>query len=280
MIIGILAALIAALAYGTASVMQARGAQSVETSSDAAPTLRSTITAMLTVSFLSGMLLDALGFVAAMVSARLTPLFLSQTIISANLVVTALLATVLLHTRLSRRDKTAIGVVVVALVVLALTAGAEGHRGDKHVLGWVVLAAAIVLLVIGVALIQLFGERIAIIAGLVGGVLFGMLAIAVRIVPGIDPFDLRQLLTSAAFYAILVGGGGGFYLFTVALQTGSVQGASAAIVVGETVIPGIVGIVVLGDTTRAGWAVVAGVAFIAAVAGAVAVASSPSLPHE
>lgn len=278
-IIGILAAVIAALAYGTASVLQARGAHSVQTHHDAAPTLRSTITAMLTASFLAGMALDAAGFIGSLVSARLIPLFLAQTIISANLAVTAVLAVVILHTRLSRRDWTAIGVVVVALVVLSLTAGEEGHGGDHYRLGWMVLLAALGLFALAVLLIRRFGDRIAIMAGLIAGVLFGLLAVSVRIVPGIDPFDAGALLTSPAFYAILVGGGGGFYLFTVALQTGSVQGASAAIVVGETVIPSVVGILVLGDTTRPGWGIVALIAFIAAVAGAVTVASSPAVPH-
>ena len=62
MVIGIVAAILAALAYGTASVLQARGAQSVEDGTvGAAPSLRSTVTAMLTVSFLLGLVLDGIG---------------------------------------------------------------------------------------------------------------------------------------------------------------------------------------------------------------------------
>jgi hypothetical protein len=58
----------------------------------------------------------------------------------------------------------------------------------------------------------------------------------------------------------------------VALQIGSVTGAAAALVAGETVVPGIVGVVLLGDTSvpGLGWLVV--IAFVGAVAGAVAVA--------
>ena len=55
-------------------------------------------------------------------------------------------------------------------------------------------------------------------------------------------------------------------MFTVALQKGAVSAASAALVVGETVVPGVIGILVLGDTTRAGWGAVAVIAFVAAVA--------------
>ena len=62
------------------------------------------------------------------------------------------------------------------------------------------------------------------------------------------------------------------YLHTVALQIGSVNGATAALVVGETVVPGILGVLWLGDASRPGFAWVAVLGFVVAVAGAVAVA--------
>ncbi len=74
MLIGILAAVFAALAYGTASVLQARGAQSVDDTGAGpgeAPSLRSTVTAMLTVAFIAGMALDGIGFLGNMVAARM-----------------------------------------------------------------------------------------------------------------------------------------------------------------------------------------------------------------
>ncbi|GAC70955.1 hypothetical protein [Gordonia soli] len=284
MIIGIIAAVLAALAYGTASVLQARGAQSVAPGPDDAPagsgpTLRSTITAMLTVSFLIGVALDSLGFVGNLVSARLAPLFLAQTIVSANLVVTAVLAIVVLGTRLSAKEWTAIGVVVVSLVVLGLAAADEGHGHDGAALHVGVLVVGAVLLGAGLLAVRLLGARVAVVAGLAGGVLFGLMAVAVRILHGVNDFDIPRMLTDPALYAIVLCGVGGFYLFTVALQTGSVNGAAAALVVGETVIPGIVGILVLGDATRPGWQVVAVIAFIAAVCGAVYVALSGAAPQ-
>lgn len=312
MIIGVVAAILAALAYGTASVLQARGARDAEQSVQleplqseplqseplqrealqpghaeagtgtriSAPSLRSTITAMLTVSFLAGMALDALGFVGSLVSARLAPLFLSQTIISANLIVTAVLAVFVLDTRPSRRDWIAIGVVVVSLVVLGISAAGEGHRHDGVGLHWAVLGVGLGLLVIGVVAIRsMSGPVIALTAGILGGVLFGVMAVAVRVADGIDPFELGSLLTDPAVYAIVVCGVGGFYLFTVALQSGSVNGAAAALVVGETVVPGVIGILALGDATRPGWGLIAACAFVAAVAGAVTVALSGAAPQ-
>ncbi|MFW0789774.1 hypothetical protein [Gordonia sp. CPCC 205333] len=274
MIVGVLFAVLAAFAYGTASVLQARGAQQVAPDTASPPTLRSTLAAILTVSYLAGMALDGLGFVGTLVSARLIPLFLSQTIMSANLIVTALLGIVVLGTRLQPKDWTAIGVVVAALVTLGVAAGDEGHKPVGAVVHWGVLIVGVVVLVGGIALVAWLGARVAVVAGLGAGALFGLMAIAVRILDGVEPLDVGQILSDPAAYGILVGGIGGFYLFTVALQTGSVNGAAAALVVGETVIPGIIGIALLGDTTRAGWGAVAVIAFIAAVVGAVVIAAS------
>ena len=110
MLIGVMAAALACVGYGTASVLQAYGARSsgvvaaghgqrTEVTATGAPTLRSTIHAALTPTFIAGMVLDIVGFLGSIVSARLIPLFLSQTIISANLVVTAVLGVA--HTRRS-----------------------------------------------------------------------------------------------------------------------------------------------------------------------------------
>jgi hypothetical protein len=98
------------------------------------------------------------------------------------------------------------------------------------------------------------------------------MAVAVRVLDGIDPLRLGVLLTDPALWAVGIAGVGGFYLFTVALQLGSVNGAAAALVAGETVVPGITGVVLLGDTAAPGMGWLVAVAFVGAVSGAVAVA--------
>ncbi|GAB92242.1 hypothetical protein [Gordonia rhizosphera] len=286
MVIGLVAAVFAALAYGTASVLQAHGARSVADShgpDDRAashpPPMRSTLTAMVTVPFLAGVVLDGCGFVGNLVAARLLPLFLAQPIVSANLVVTAVLASLFLHVRLRVRDRVAIGVVVVSLVILSVASATEGHGHDGVWLHWTVLVLGVALIVGGLGLLQMTGAHIAVIAGLLAGVDFGVMAVAVRIVHGLDPMSLSSMLADPACYAIVVCGVGGFYLFTVALQTGSVNGAAAALIVGETVVPGAVGIALLGDVTRTGWGPIALIAFVAAVGGAATVATSPEVPR-
>lgn len=290
MLIGLAAALLACFGYGTASVLQAYGARSAAaadaargttgvTTASGAPSLGATIRAALTPAFLAGMALDGLGFLGSVVSARLIPLFLSQTIMSANLVVTAVLGVAVLKVRLRRRDWVAIATVVVSLCVLGFTSGHIGEDTPGRAVHWGVLAFSVVMLTLGLGLIRVLGARGAVAAGLVAGVLFGAMAVAVRVVDGVDPFRATVVLTDPAAWAVAVAGVGGFYLFTVALQIGSVTGASAALVAGETVVPGIVGVVLLGDTSAPGlgWLVV--LAFISAVGGAIAVALFGAAEH-
>ncbi|WP_127784361.1 hypothetical protein [Rhodococcus sp. X156] len=283
MLVGLLCALLACISYGTSSVLQAyaarrsaarakaQGATNQATSSGA-PTLAATLAAVLSFWYVAGTLLDVLGFASNAVSARLIPLFLSQTIMSSNLVVTALLAVVVLHTRLYRRDWVAIAVVVASLLALGVSAGKEGGGDVDPVLHWSLLGIAVALLVIGQLTVRRLGSRGSIAAGLFAGLGFGVLAIAVRVTEGLDPLDVPVLLSDPASWTIALGGIGGYYLFTVALQLGSVTGATAALVVGETVIPGVVGVWLLGDAAKPGLQWLAALGFVFAVVGAVAVA--------
>ncbi|WP_035846020.1 hypothetical protein [Kitasatospora azatica] len=283
MIIGLVTAVAASTCYGVGSVLQAVGSRRSAREEAAAadrsqvtehggPSLSSTAKAVVTWEFILGTVLDFVGFVLGALSARLLPLFLSQTVISANLVITAVCSTKLLGLRLKRAEWTAIGVVCGALVLLAVAAGPEGTGTTPIATHWWLLLISVALIAGGSLVVRRMGTSGAIVAGLLSGLGFGALGIGVRVLNGINPFDLGQLLSDPALYAILVGGLGGMYLHTVALQIGSVNGATAALVVGETVVPGVVGVVWLGDATRAGMAWLGVLGFVLAVAGAVAVA--------
>jgi drug/metabolite transporter (DMT)-like permease len=283
MLTGLLAALVASVTYGTSSVLQAYGARRSATAARArgavgqftatgAPTMISTVAAVLTLWFIIGSVLDIIGFAGGALAARLLPLFLCQTIISANLIVTALLGTVVLGIRLHGRDWAAIATVILALVALSFSAGSEGHGDGNAATHWGLLIACAGILLLGLLTVRRMGSAGAIAAGLIAGLLFGGLAIAVRIVDGVDPVEWSKMVADPAAWTIALAGIGGFYLHTVALQLGSVNGATAALVAGETVVPGIVGVLLLGDTSRHGMEWLALLGFILAVGGAVAVA--------
>ncbi|MGG8405526.1 hypothetical protein ACM614_02530 [Streptomyces sp. 12297] len=281
MLIGLLTAIAASICYGTGSVLQAVGsrksarreaANADQRTQHGGPSLSSTAKAAMTWEFIVGTVLDFIGFGLGALAARLLPLFLSQTVISANLVITAVLSVKMLGIRLTRREWSSIATVCLALVLLATAAG---HEGDTHApmsTHWWLLAITVLLMAGGTLAVRLLGSRAAILAGLLSGLGFGALGVGVRILGGIDPFDPVKLLTDPALYAIVLAGVGGMYLHTVALQIGSVNGATAALVVGETVLPGAIGVLALGDASRPGYAWLAVLGFALAVTGAVAVA--------
>ncbi|RLU96636.1 hypothetical protein CTZ27_16590 [Streptomyces griseocarneus] len=283
MIIGLVTAVAASACYGTGSVLQAVGsrksarqeaakASSTGTTQRGGPSLSSTAKAAVTWEFMVGTVLDFVGFALGALAARMLPLFLSQTVISANLVVTAVLSIKLLGIRLRKPEWLSIGVVCFALVLLATAAGHEGGGDAARSTHWWLLIISVVLMGGGTVAVRMLGSRAAILAGLLSGLGFGAIGVGVRILDGIDPFDLPTMLADPALYAILISGTVGMYLHTVALQIGSVNGATAALVVGETVLPGIIGVLMLGDNSRPGFAWVAVLGFLCAVAGAVAVA--------
>ncbi|MFE5584174.1 hypothetical protein [Kitasatospora sp. NPDC056531] len=283
MIIGLVTAVAASACYGTGSVLQAVGSRrsaqeetargaTTSTTEHGGPSLSSTAKAAVTWEFITGTVLDLIGFGLGALAARLLPLFLSQTIISANLVITALLSIKLLGIRLKQLEWASIGVLCSALVLLAVSAGPEGGHHAETAFHWWLLIITTVLLVGGGLLVRRMGSKGAIVAGLLSGLGFGGLGVGVRILNGLEPFDLGQLLSDPALYAILIGGLGGMYVHTVALQIGSVNGATAALVVGETVLPGAVGVLWLGDSSKAGLGWLGVVGFLLAVVSAVGVA--------
>ncbi|WP_424211540.1 hypothetical protein ACN20G_05210 [Streptomyces sp. BI20] len=280
MLIGLLTAIAASLCYGTGSVLQAVGSRRAARAHPVAagvtahggPTLAATAKAATTWEFIVGTVLDFVGFGLGALAARLLPLFLSQTVISANLVVTAVLSVRMLGLRLTRKEWSSIAVVCLALVLLATAAGAEGGGDTSRATHWWLLAVTAVIIAGGTVAVRLLGGRAAILAGLLSGLGFGALGVGVRILDGVAPFHLPTLLADPALYAIVLAGAGGMYLHTVALQIGSVNGATAALVVGETVLPGAIGVLWLGDASRPGFGWLAILGFVAAVAGAVAVA--------
>lgn len=284
--LGIVAALMAAVAYGMSTVLRALGARRVAVAErDAAggdqqlpadtgtpPSMSSTMATLGDPAFILGTVMVVIGFAGGAVAARFLPLFLAQSIVSANLVVTALVGTFMLNIRLQTRDWVAIWMVVLSLFLLGISSAPHANDHAPMRFHWELLAAGFLVGAIGLWGVYRFGRAAAIVGGFTGGLQFGIIAIAVRVLEGVAPFDLQRLLTDPAAWAIAVAGASGFYIQTVALQVGAVNGVTAVLVVGETAGPSIIGVLWLGDHAQPGlgWLAVAG--FVGAVVGAILVA--------
>jgi drug/metabolite transporter (DMT)-like permease len=275
MLASLVAALVSALCYGIAAVMQAMAvrAASHRTAADGAAGIGvdpGLVVRMLRQGpFLASIAIDMVGFVAQLVALRRLPLFAVQAIMASNLAVTAVFAAWLMKARLALREWLAVVGVVVGVGLLGSSAGAQGaaQAGNAFQLGLIV--AVIGVGVAGFAAAKLPNPVRTPALGAIAGLGYGVLAVSARILPGFTP---AQLVRSPAAYTLAAAGIVSFMLYATALEGGSVTTATAAVILAETMPPAVVGVIFLGDTTRHGLAAVAGLGFALAVACAVALA--------
>ncbi|MEU6238913.1 DMT family transporter [Kitasatospora sp. NPDC047058] len=262
MLLGLTTALVATVCFGFGSVFQARGARSAPR----ADRVRVGLLAALVRSwqFLLGTGLDIAGFALSIVALRTLPLFLVQAVTNASLAVTALAAARLLGARLRRSDLAGIAAVVVGLTLLALGSGHEGRNHAPPAFHWALLATTAVMLLLTLLLARRSGNVAAAGLGLLAGVGFGVTSLAVRVLDVAGPLDV---FTDPAAYALALGGLGGYLAYALALQRGTVTAATAAGTVAETFGPALVGVAVLGDAARPGYAWCAVAGFVVAVGG-------------
>jgi hypothetical protein len=272
---GLLASLGTALCYGVSSVLQAQASRA------AAPVegLDVRLLARLFGSwrYVLGVCLDLLGFLLGLAAVRSLPLFVVQSVVAGFLAVTAVLGALFLAMPLTRGDRLGLGVVVGGLVLLGISAAPDASDPVSDAVPWGVLVAACVLGLVAVPAARVAGARGAAVLGSLAGLEFGATAVAARILPGDLSLDhlgaeVGPLLRSPATYALVVAGVVAMLAYSIALQRGTVTQATAPLVVGETVAPALVGILLLGDRPRSGWEWVAVLGFVLAVGGAVALA--------
>jgi drug/metabolite transporter (DMT)-like permease len=255
--------LVACGCYGVASVLQAVGARRVKPTEGVDPKLL--VRVMGSLPFVGGLAFDTVGLGFNLYALRTLTLFTVQAVVNTNLAVTAVLSVVLLHVRLSRRDKLAVAAVICGLILLCLASGPEGAGGFDFAHRVGLLVGAVLLAGVSLLIGNLHKKSHPAVLGAMAGFLFGLFGISVRVLPSLSP---GHLVADPAAYAALVSSVTGFLFFTTALQRGSVTAATAALVVGETAVPSLVGLVLLGDTTRPGFVPVGVIGFLLAVGGA------------
>lgn len=268
MLIGIAVALFASCCYGVASAMQSVAARAAADDRQGVdPRLLFRLAGQW--RYLLSLLLDLLGLVGQVLALRRLPLFLVQAVLAASIVVTALLAVRWLGARFARREWWSVALVGGGLAVLGASAGGEGTGPAGRGFGWTLLIAVGVLALLGVAAGRLpDGPRTASL-GLVAGLCFGAVGLAVRVLPSLA---VPALLTEPATYAAVLAGVTAMWFYAAAMQRGGVVVATATMLIGETVPPAVIGVAMLGDQPRSGWTPVAVAGFVAAVAGALLLA--------
>jgi drug/metabolite transporter (DMT)-like permease len=261
-------ALGAACCFGVASVIQALSARAA--SHGSARVSPGLLVRMLGQwRFVASLGLDLVGFVAQLIALRRLPLFVVQAAIAASLAVTAVLSAWLAKHALAGFEWAAVVAVTIGIAMLGSSAGASGaaHVGSEFRLGLIITVA--VLGVAGFAAARLRGRARTLALGMIAGLGYGVVGVAARILVGFTPSDLVH---DSASYALAAAGVLSFMFYTAALEHGDVTTATAATVITETVLPAMIGVLFLGDTTRHGLVGVAAAGFALAVAGALTLA--------
>jgi drug/metabolite transporter (DMT)-like permease len=283
----LVAAVVAAVCYGVASVMQAIAARTASHRPPAGAAAEGAAPQGVDPGLLVRMLgqwrfvlslgLDTIGFLAQLVALHRLPLFAVQAMIAANLAVTAVVATWLIGAVLHWREWVAVGGVVTGVGLLGSSAGPEGASQASVVFKLSLIVAVACLALIGVAAGRLPDPLRTPVLGVVAGTGYGVLGVAARVLNSFAPLSL---IRDPATYALIAAGIVSFLFYASALEAGSVTVATAAVVLAETLPPSAVGVVFLGDRTRPGMGGIAIAGFVLAVLCAVALARFGEAHHD
>jgi hypothetical protein len=260
-------AVFGAFSYGVGSILQAVGAMR---SSGTVRTLGHPI-------YLLGVGCDLLAWAASMVALRELVVYQVQSVLAGSLAITVVLAWLVLGSRLRRRDVAAVGVTIGALTVLAMSAGPQEPVMPSVAvrLGFCVAAASLAFIGWGATKVSSPG-----VVAALAGTAFGGAALCGRTLPmptespNVPSFVLA-LVSEPLTAALLTFAASGMLLYTNALQHGQVGPVTAVLWIGEVVAPSAVGMALLGDTVRPGWALPAAAAGLVTIGAAVVLATAP-----
>jgi drug/metabolite transporter (DMT)-like permease len=230
MVIGLAAALLAAVLFGVAAVVQAVAARRHG--------LVSWLMVLVGATYL-------VGWGLHLVAIGRLPLYVAQVGIAVSLVVTALIAAGVVGEPLGRRHWIAIVAMVVGLAILVATSGHVGHGvfTTGRTLG--LYGGFVVTLVLGLVALRMRDARGGAVLGALGGIAYGVSPVATRslIHPRLDAETIVPALT-IGLYGVL-----GFWLYSKALQRTSVTAATAPLVLLETLVPAVIGLAVFVMST-------------------------------
>ena len=260
MSLSIFAALAAAAGYGGGSVVQAMASnEAVGFKVFRRP------------AYAVGTVITLIAWVFSLVALKYLPLITVQTVLASALVVTVMLDRVVFGTRLRRIDVLAAIAVTGALAVTALGTGAQSRAATPS---WFGFSMLVLLLALIAATVLTYRRANSSVQATLSGLASAGLAMCARAAHGSSGGWIDFLLTPMAWLTI------GFAIlssvtFSRAVERGTVGPARALVGVTQVVVPGLVGITVLGDTVRDGWGMTTLAAVVVALVGCAILATRP-----
>jgi drug/metabolite transporter (DMT)-like permease len=223
--------------------------------------------------FLTGLVFDGVGWLSTVVALQILPVFLVQAVLAGTIALTAVGSRIVYGTPLRRIDRAAIGACVCGLILVAVSAGTQ-H--PTTVSWWTLSGLATGAGLVATAAAGSWDSGRAWPLGVAAGLGFGGTSLAVRAVH-LGGRSGWPVLTQPAVLVVVVFWAIGLAAYSRALALTSVARLTAVMVVTATVVPGLAGIVLLGDTVRAGWWWPMAAGLVLAVTGVAVLATSPAL---
>ncbi|MFC6705820.1 hypothetical protein [Flexivirga alba] len=266
--LALVGAVLAAIAYGAATVLQAIGVRRLRE----APT-GSSLLARCRAGWLyaAGLALDAVGFVLSFAALRSLPLFLVESMLASSVGVTAVLAVIWLGVRLSRLEVGALAVTGIGLVLLAISAQEGAARTLDSRGGWLLLGGGVAIAVVfGLGMADRNRARSSITLAVASGLGFGLSGIVARVLNTSNP--LWHTVFQAQLWALILAGAVALVAYGFALDRGRTTSVAAITFAVETIVPAAIGLAFLGDEIRRGLVVVAVLGFVITLGGCLALA--------
>jgi drug/metabolite transporter (DMT)-like permease len=268
LVLAIVAAFASALCYGVASVLQSIAAHRSPASEGLDPRFLASL--LRQTPYVAGLTLDLVGFVASVVALQRLPLFFVQAAVASSVGVTVVLAVVVLKQPLPGREVVALAGLGVGLLLLALAARPDAPTAISRAGQFAILIGVGVVAIFGLVASRQQGASSAAWLAVGAGLGFSGIGVAARAL--VLPHSVVRLAGEPLAWAIAGYGVLATLLFATALQRGSVTTAAALTFAVETVIPAVLGLTLLGDHARQGFAAVAGAGFVLTVTGAMTLA--------
>ena len=268
MTLSLIAAVLGAVLYGVASVLQALAVRRA-----------AGLNALRQPLYLAGFACDGAAWVASLLALHALPLFTVQAVLAGSLAVAVVLARVFLAAALRTIDVVAVVIVVASLAVLSLAAGPDPAGGGDRVSSGFKVAMLASLVALAVAAVMTYRRGSGIWFAAIAGLASSGAAISARAAHLAMPsgaLDVVRTLGQPLVWAIV-----GFGVLTAvtyarALERAAVGPATAVLSVVDVIVPAGIGLVVLHDVVRAGWAPSAVAATVAALGACVVLAMSPA----
>ncbi|HIV56753.1 MAG TPA: hypothetical protein H9902_02240 [Candidatus Stackebrandtia faecavium] len=246
-------------AYGVANFLQAIAANREDKPRGLSPWLLFRLATHKT--YVAGIVCQVLGFILAIAARADLPLFLVQGAVAAGLGVTAILGVFFLKWRMPRAEIALLIGLSLGIVALVVSAEPSVSKNLGPVATIVLASSTIVIGGLGFVVARFMrGVPSSVALGGLAGLAFGAAAVVSR--PLASTTEFTQLLSNPLLYLIIVQSVTAQLLLAIAMQRGSTTAAVASMDAAFAAPPAALGLLLLGDKVRPGFAWVAAAGFV------------------